>query len=162
MAWDSACASAMPVGRGRLFAPARLPLLVSFCCLGGAALDASSLPWYAASGRDDGTGGLEDVSQSCDVDAVQSANMAQLHPILRDLADTTFFRMFHVNLRHPECPFWEQPQKDEKDLAKDASGGGSCTGGAGPSSPFAAANAAFGSFGRGGESSWGGLKPMNL
>ena len=33
----------------------------------------------------------------------QVANVRQLHPILHDLVNTTFFRLFRVNLKNPVC-----------------------------------------------------------
>ncbi|CAE8620447.1 unnamed protein product, partial [Polarella glacialis] len=72
---------------------------------------------------------LEDVAQSCNVDAVQDANIGQLHPILDDLVHTTFFRLFRVDLKNPSCPFWPDPKKDkEKDKAAADGGSGTCSG----------------------------------
>lgn len=69
---------------------------------------------------------LGDLAGQCDVDAVQVANVRQLHPILHDLVNTTFFRLFRVNLQYPKCAFWQQPDKEkEKDAA---SGSSTCTG----------------------------------
>lgn len=79
-------------------------------------------------GVDDSSKFLEDVTGSCDVDTVQTANAHQLHPILQDLVNTTFFRLFRVNLKHPSCPFWPSPEKEKKagqDSEKDS---GTCTG----------------------------------
>eukprot|EP00930_Biecheleria_cincta_P084104 TRINITY_DN73595_c0_g1_i1.p1 TRINITY_DN73595_c0_g1~~TRINITY_DN73595_c0_g1_i1.p1 ORF type:complete len:1181 (+),score=280.85 TRINITY_DN73595_c0_g1_i1:35-3544(+) len=72
----------------------------------------------------DGSATLDDVAQTCNVDAVQVANIRQLHPILHDLVNTTFFRLFRVNLKNPSCPFWGQPEKEK--AKKD--GGSTCTG----------------------------------
>mmetsp|Transcript_120085 Transcript_120085/g.299554 ORF Transcript_120085/g.299554 Transcript_120085/m.299554 type:complete len:1223 (-) Transcript_120085:541-4209(-) len=72
---------------------------------------------------------LGDVAQACDIDAVQEANIRQLHPILHDLVNTTFFRLFRVNLKNPSCPFWKSPEKTHgKDQASSSSGSGTCTG----------------------------------
>eukprot|EP00928_Gymnodinium_smaydae_P037583 TRINITY_DN26064_c0_g1_i2.p1 TRINITY_DN26064_c0_g1~~TRINITY_DN26064_c0_g1_i2.p1 ORF type:complete len:294 (-),score=43.32 TRINITY_DN26064_c0_g1_i2:1216-2058(-) len=70
---------------------------------------------------------LDDLKDTCNVDTVQVANIRQLHPILEDLVNTTFFRLFRVNLKNPVCPYWPQPDA-EKDHAKEASSGGTCTG----------------------------------
>jgi len=49
---------------------------------------------------------LDDVAESCDVDAVQKGNVAQLNPILKDLVNTTFFRIFRVNVEGT-CEYWQ-------------------------------------------------------
>jgi hypothetical protein len=49
---------------------------------------------------------LDDVAESCDVDAVQKGNVAQLNPILKDLVNTTFFRIFRVNVEGT-CKYWQ-------------------------------------------------------
>lgn len=49
---------------------------------------------------------LEEGSHSCDVQTVQEANAAQLHSILSELANTTYFRLFRVNLDQ-KCKFWK-------------------------------------------------------
>jgi flavocytochrome c len=60
-------------------------------------------------------GDLEDVGigQTCDVESVQVANVRQLHPILYDLVNTTFFRLFHVNLKTTNCPYWQPPESEK-------------------------------------------------
>lgn len=65
-----------------------------------------------------------DTAQTCNVDTVQVANLQQLHPILHDLVNTTFFRLFRVNLRNPTCAYWKSPDSEEK----SATSGGTCTG----------------------------------
>lgn len=70
---------------------------------------------------------LDDVSETCDVDAVQVANQAQLHPILHDLVHSTFFRLFRVG-KPPQCPFWKKDVKEEK----EHDSGSTCAGGGGP------------------------------
>jgi flavocytochrome c len=57
-------------------------------------------------------GGDLDLAHSCDADSVQAANMAQLHPILHDLVNTTFFRMFRV-AKTPKCSFWKAPEQEQ-------------------------------------------------
>ena len=42
---------------------------------------------------------------SCDVKDVEGANEAQLHSILSELTNTTFFRLFQVDLKR-KCKFW--------------------------------------------------------
>eukprot|EP00435_Cladocopium_sp_Y103_P070770 s285_g36.t1 len=64
-----------------------------------------------------------DTAQTCNVDTVQVANLRQLHPILHDLVNTTFFRLFRVNLRNPTCAYWKSPDAEEK-----SSSAGTCTG----------------------------------
>ncbi|CAJ1350162.1 unnamed protein product [Effrenium voratum] len=63
-----------------------------------------------------------DTAQTCNVDAVQVANLRQLHPILHDLVNTTFFRLFRVNLRNPVCPYWKSTDSEPEKP------GGTCTG----------------------------------
>lgn len=58
---------------------------------------------------------LEDLVGQCDVEDVQIANVRQLHPILHDLVNTTFFRLFRVNLKRPQCAFWQQPEDEEEE-----------------------------------------------
>jgi len=70
---------------------------------------------------------LDDVSETCDVDAVQVANQAQLHPILHDIVHSTFFRLFRVG-KPPQCPFWKKDAKEEK----EHDGPSTCSGGGGP------------------------------
>lgn len=53
----------------------------------------------------------------------QVANLRQLHPILHDLVNTTFFRLFRVNLRNPTCAYWKSPDAEEKPSSE-----GTCTG----------------------------------
>eukprot|EP00931_Biecheleriopsis_adriatica_P056632 TRINITY_DN33565_c0_g1_i1.p1 TRINITY_DN33565_c0_g1~~TRINITY_DN33565_c0_g1_i1.p1 ORF type:complete len:1185 (+),score=298.75 TRINITY_DN33565_c0_g1_i1:50-3556(+) len=72
----------------------------------------------------DGNSVLEDTAQTCNVDAVQVANIRQLHPILHDLTNTTFFRLFRVNLKNPVCPFWKKPDAEKEEKA----GSATCTG----------------------------------
>ncbi|CAE7229062.1 unnamed protein product [Symbiodinium necroappetens] len=72
-----------------------------------------------------GTEDLGDTAQTCNVDAVQVANLRQLHPILHDLVNTTFFRLFRVNLKSPICPYWKSADSDKE----DTSSGGTCSGG---------------------------------
>eukprot|EP00929_Paragymnodinium_shiwhaense_P102064 TRINITY_DN65269_c0_g1_i1.p1 TRINITY_DN65269_c0_g1~~TRINITY_DN65269_c0_g1_i1.p1 ORF type:complete len:1260 (-),score=309.65 TRINITY_DN65269_c0_g1_i1:444-4223(-) len=56
-------------------------------------------------------GQLEDVSETCNVETVQGANIRQLHPILNDLVNTTFFRLFRVKLQNPSCPYWRSAEE---------------------------------------------------
>jgi flavocytochrome c len=70
---------------------------------------------------------LQDLSSnSCNVDSVQAANMAQLHPILHDLVDTTFFRLFRVNQK-PKCAYWKAAVEEKAEAAPSAT----CQGGGG-------------------------------
>mmetsp|Transcript_38355 Transcript_38355/g.82994 ORF Transcript_38355/g.82994 Transcript_38355/m.82994 type:complete len:1187 (-) Transcript_38355:253-3813(-) len=62
----------------------------------------------------------------CDVDAVQEANFRQLHPILEDLVNRTFMRLFHVRLKSPKCAYWGSQHDD--DNAHGEADSGSCTG----------------------------------
>ena len=45
----------------------------------------------------------------CNVEEVQSANEHQLHEILGELTNTTYFRLFQVDLNRP-CKFWRKPE----------------------------------------------------
>lgn len=76
---------------------------------------------------------LQDLTQSCDVDSVQVANIHQLHPILYDLVNTTFFRLFRVNLKKPSCAFWKSP---EADAEAEHGEGATCTGSVPTKDPF--------------------------
>ena len=58
---------------------------------------------------------------------MQEANIHQLHPILHDLVNTTFFRLFRVNLKNPTCPFW-QPPASEREKEPEGGASGTCTG----------------------------------
>jgi len=71
-----------------------------------------------------GSEDLGDTAQTCNVDAVQVANLRQLHPILHDLVNTTFFRLFRVNLKNPICPYWKSADSEKE----DTSSGGTCSG----------------------------------
>eukprot|EP01062_Namystynia_karyoxenos_P070728 TRINITY_DN6609_c0_g1_i1.p1 TRINITY_DN6609_c0_g1~~TRINITY_DN6609_c0_g1_i1.p1 ORF type:complete len:1174 (+),score=354.62 TRINITY_DN6609_c0_g1_i1:114-3635(+) len=50
---------------------------------------------------------LEDLGRPCDVEAVELANSRQLNSILEELTNTTYFRLFRVDLNRP-CPFWKE------------------------------------------------------
>eukprot|EP00941_MAST-03F_sp_MAST-3F-sp1_P004266 g4266.t1 len=50
---------------------------------------------------------------SCDVEAVEGANSKVLYEILEDLTNTTYFRLFRVNLDR-RCHFWKSPGEEEK------------------------------------------------
>eukprot|EP00899_Mesostigma_viride_P015520 jgi/Mesvir1/2396/Mv22140-RA.1 len=65
----------------------------------------------AADGRFFPGGYIEDAT--CNVQAVEQANRAQLHSILEDLVNTTYFRLFKIDLDRP-CPFWGKVPKQEK------------------------------------------------
>ena len=45
---------------------------------------------------------------TCNVEDVQSANEHQLHEILAELTNTTYFRLFQLDLNRP-CKFWVKP-----------------------------------------------------
>jgi len=75
---------------------------------------------------------LDDVAQTCDADTVQAGNMAQLHPILKDLASTTFFRVIRASKSPAACPYWPVPEKEKPPKERFGKGedadddGGSC------------------------------------
>ena len=48
---------------------------------------------------------------TCNVEDVQSANEHQLHEILAELTNTTYFRLFPVDLNRP-CKFWNKPDAE--------------------------------------------------
>jgi len=52
----------------------------------------------------------------CSAEAVERANSEQLHSILQELTNTTFFRLFRVNL-HETCPFDRISAFDESPCA---------------------------------------------
>lgn len=45
----------------------------------------------------------------CNVEEVESANEHQLHETLNELTNTTYFRLFQVDLSR-KCKFWNKPQ----------------------------------------------------
>ena len=49
---------------------------------------------------------------SCDVEDVEGANEAQLHSILSELTNTTYFRLFQVDLKRT-CKFWKATEGAE-------------------------------------------------
>ncbi|KAF4678287.1 fumarate reductase [Perkinsus chesapeaki] len=59
----------------------------------------------------------------CEVEAVQRANSAQLHSILEELANTTYFRLVRVAM-DDDCPFtWGDKNKDEVTCGSTPPGG---------------------------------------
>eukprot|EP00740_Mantoniella_antarctica_P008721 CAMPEP_0181370030 /NCGR_PEP_ID=MMETSP1106-20121128/13157_1 /TAXON_ID=81844 /ORGANISM="Mantoniella antarctica, Strain SL-175" /LENGTH=134 /DNA_ID=CAMNT_0023486693 /DNA_START=246 /DNA_END=646 /DNA_ORIENTATION=+ len=50
----------------------------------------------------------------CNVEEVELANEQQLSQILRELTDTTYFRLFQVDLNR-KCKFWNKTQEDEEE-----------------------------------------------
>ena len=48
----------------------------------------------------------------CNVEEVQSANEHQLHEILGELTNMTYFRLFQVDLSRP-CKFWNKPEEED-------------------------------------------------
>eukprot|EP01125_Pyxidicula_operculata_P001058 TRINITY_DN1093_c2_g1_i1.p1 TRINITY_DN1093_c2_g1~~TRINITY_DN1093_c2_g1_i1.p1 ORF type:complete len:1151 (-),score=306.48 TRINITY_DN1093_c2_g1_i1:55-3507(-) len=55
-------------------------------------------------------GKLEDAL--CNVEQVDLANIQQLHSILKELENTTYFRLFHVDIDRP-CQFWKKTSNNE-------------------------------------------------
>ena len=49
---------------------------------------------------------------TCDVEEVERANEAQLHSILSELTNTTYFRLFQVDLKRT-CKFWGRDEGRE-------------------------------------------------
>ena len=47
----------------------------------------------------------------CTVEDVQFANEKELHELLGELADTTYMRLFPVDLNRP-CKFWTKPDAE--------------------------------------------------
>jgi len=62
----------------------------------------------------------------CNIEAVDSVNNAQLACILSDLADTTFFRLFPVDLGR-ECPFFNKKGKKGKNNDTNAAEPETCS-----------------------------------
>jgi flavocytochrome c len=54
---------------------------------------------------------------------VQTANMAQLYPILHDLVNTTFFRIFRVG-KKPKCAYWKKPEEKAEEAEPASCAGG--------------------------------------
>ncbi len=58
------------------------------------------------------------------------ANQATLNAILEELVDTTYFRLFRVDLSSDLCPFWKQnpevPCSGEATSSRGGGGGGGC------------------------------------
>uniref|UniRef100_A0A7S3STQ9 FAD-dependent oxidoreductase 2 FAD-binding domain-containing protein n=1 Tax=Emiliania huxleyi TaxID=2903 RepID=A0A7S3STQ9_EMIHU len=102
---------------------ARRPLLLA----GLALASAGALPFLP-----DGvlpTGPLVDAQ--CNVETVEEANSAQLHALLTELSETTFFRLVHVNME-TRCVYWGKAQASAPAPAAgaEAGGGGAAAGGA--------------------------------
>ena len=57
------------------------------------------------------SGPLEDAR--CDVEAVESANNKQLFNIVEELVNTTYFRLFQINL-DKKCKFWSKAVAEKK------------------------------------------------
>ena len=57
------------------------------------------------------TGPLDDAQ--CDVNAVEAANTKQLHSILEELANSTYFRLMHINL-DGKCRFFNKAVAEAK------------------------------------------------
>ena len=73
---------------------------------------------------------------TCDVEEVERANEAQLHSILSELTNTTYFRLFQVDLKRT-CKFWGRDEgRGDADAVRDAEP--SCSA---PKSPFGEAAA---------------------
>jgi len=98
--------------------------------------------WIPPGSYESSPGNLGDLSQACNVDSVQAANMAQLHPILHDLVNTTFFRLFRVG-KTPKCSFWKKPGEEQQEAAPAKCDGGHNEGFAG-AGLFGAGPKAFG------------------
>jgi hypothetical protein len=56
------------------------------------------------------SGPLQDTQ--CDVESVEDANKAQLHAILHQLMNTTYFRLARINMDQ-ECMFWKEQVEPE-------------------------------------------------
>ena len=89
---------------------------------------------------------------SCDVEDVEGANEAQLHSILSELTNTTYFRLFQVDLKRT-CKFWKategaetktetetEPSCEAPSGATAAFGDGGDGGGGFSSAPFASSS----------------------
>ena len=61
---------------------------------------------------------------SCDVKDVEGANEAQLHSILSELTNTTFFRLFQVDLKR-KCKFWGKGEDAGPSCTAPSGDGGS-------------------------------------
>ena len=55
-------------------------------------------------------GPLEDAK--CNIETIEEANIEQLNTLLNELINTTFFRLFKVNLS-AKCPFWKSSETTE-------------------------------------------------
>ena len=60
---------------------------------------------------------------TCDVEDVERANEAQLHSILSELTNTTYFRLFQVDLKRT-CTFWRPGGGGGGDRVVRGAGGG--------------------------------------
>ena len=56
------------------------------------------------------SGPLEDAK--CNIETIEEANIEQLNTLLNELINTTFFRLFKVNLS-AKCPFWKSNEPQE-------------------------------------------------
>eukprot|EP00808_Paulinella_micropora_P011984 g12992.t1 len=58
--------------------------------------------------------GVVDHDAKCDVRVVEEANAAQLHFILEQLVNLSYFRLFRVDLKK-ECPYWRKEGEPPKE-----------------------------------------------
>ncbi|KAF4685561.1 fumarate reductase [Perkinsus olseni] len=95
----------------------------------------SGRPVSLVKGQVDGT--------KCEVEAVQRANSAQLHSILEELANTTYFRLVRVAMDE-DCDFtWGDKNKDEVTCGSSPPGGAAAAFGFGSSSSPAGGGASL-------------------
>ncbi|KAF4674429.1 fumarate reductase [Perkinsus olseni] len=95
----------------------------------------SGRPVSLVKGQVDGT--------KCEVEAVQRANSAQLHSILEELANTTYFRLVRVAMDE-DCAFtWGDKNKDEVTCGSSPPGGAAAAFGFGSSSSPAGGGASL-------------------
>ena len=88
----------------------RVTLQVLACCALLPLAAAESAPEWLDSPTT--TCNLEDCT--CNLEEIDKANTAQLHDILHDLSETTFFRLIHVNM-DGKCQYWGGPPAEDED-----------------------------------------------
>jgi len=59
------------------------------------------------------------VDAQCNLETVETANQAQLHALLTELSESTFFRLIRVNNMDGRCMYWGKSEPKEDDDADD-------------------------------------------
>lgn len=111
------CALIWPL---HLMAHLTLVFSATVLCLSGAATPAPFTNGIPAWLGDAVRGGMVPEA-ACDLDAVYEANSVELHDLLTELSEQTFFRLFKVEL-NGECPFHKGDEVDTEESVKCTAG----------------------------------------